>query len=992
MGVALQTSATGGLTASLATLASMTGAKVAAGLRGIVNMVGGPYVATFMAAAYATYELYNAQNAAGEAIASSTSFLEDSKKTVEEATNKIYLHTSATKAMTLAGMDLNDCTYHGTDLMDAYKIHMDKVTGGLYSQAEAARAATIETLKLQAAQNQGQLATLQTHSTKELGALASRQQAQGHYGESFLTSMYQGAQGVSSLLPFGTSQRDTDAQIARVRSNGSTIDQQLKEAQSKSTMDIVKDMQARGLGAPDKTDSHYEGTEAGDKKKRHRKVKDAEDLAKAIENTVDTLMKKLDAENPMGKLYDDYVKTITAEGHVLLSNSGYMKWQAQIKAGSKSAANETELLMAALSDTDNLDKKTMADLEKRYNTNAAGVRKLLAAQLAAYEIAKKQAVLKDSDYRHADSKEMISAIGSAVPEVEALSKALSEVGPMAQAALSSDDYSKWLEDLRSGVNDARGATQDLSDRIMELAGHTPSLDRALKESGMSARQYADAVEAAGRAIDYKTRMDKRDIGYGATTLRGMDQDNNKLNLTDRDASVMEKLTQATKDYLAAGSKEGPLTMEKVKGLEMEIRARQNLADQLQRNKSFFENNGVRGYINDIKDVGSAVNDLDKNVLQSLEDQLYNLGTTGKFSFNEIFKTIQGGLVRFASQGIMKTLTSKLFGDGELDGGAPSIFGKLFGQMGFKYQPDQKGKLGQTMGLSETTAMWVRLTGVNPMTGETWSGKPDFGSVGVVDPTTGKSFGEMGGAIPFGANTDLSNITGGLSKFGGGGGSSSTSTAAALNPAAIAPVVTPAAKATAQSFQQQLSGYMPLIGMAFAGTFKSPIAQVGAMFASMLLQKMLAGGGGGGGGGGMGGLGGLLGSLFGGGGGATPGFGSLDEAMAAAGGGFKEGGYSNAPVTYHSIHPAMFRNAPHYREGTANTSGGIPAILHDNEAVIPLSRGRKIPVEMAGSSRGQTIVQNYNIQTPDANSFRQSKQQLATDMHMMAGRAYRRNHG
>ena len=36
--------------------------------------------------------------------------------------------------------------------------------------------------------------------------------------------------------------------------------------------------------------------------------------------------------------------------------------------------------------------------------------------------------------------------------------------------------------------------------------------------------------------------------------------------------------------------------------------------------------------------------------------------------------------------------------------------------------------------------------------------------------------------------------------------------------------------------------------------------------------------------------------------------------------------------------------------TANTSG-IPAILHDNEAVIPLSRGRKIPVEMGGVQSG-----------------------------------------
>ncbi|MCB1504438.1 MAG: tape measure protein [Hyphomicrobiaceae bacterium] len=49
----------------------------------------------------------------------------------------------------------------------------------------------------------------------------------------------------------------------------------------------------------------------------------------------------------------------------------------------------------------------------------------------------------------------------------------------------------------------------------------------------------------------------------------------------------------------------------------------------------------------------------------------------------------------------------------------------------------------------------------------------------------------------------------------------------------------------------------------------------------------------------------------------------------------------------------FNNAPAFADGTANTSrqlsklpgGGIPSILHPNEAVIPLSRGRKVPVDL-----------------------------------------------
>lgn len=67
-------------------------------------------------------------------------------------------------------------------------------------------------------------------------------------------------------------------------------------------------------------------------------------------------------------------------------------------------------------------------------------------------------------------------------------------------------------------------------------------------------------------------------------------------------------------------------------------------------------------------------------------------------------------------------------------------------------------------------------------------------------------------------------------------------------------------------------------------------------------------------------------------------------------GFSEGGYSDRPgMTAHAMPVAAFHNAPHFAEGTPNTSG-IPAVLHDNEAVVPLSPGRKIPVELGGARR------------------------------------------
>ncbi|TMV06323.1 hypothetical protein FGK63_14285 [Ruegeria sediminis] len=95
-------------------------------------------------------------------------------------------------------------------------------------------------------------------------------------------------------------------------------------------------------------------------------------------------------------------------------------------------------------------------------------------------------------------------------------------------------------------------------------------------------------------------------------------------------------------------------------------------------------------------------------------------------------------------------------------------------------------------------------------------------------------------------------------------------------------------------------------------------------------------------------------------GAAGGTGSILSTVASIAGSFfgipmfKEGGYSDAPD------PFNFANAPHYAEGTANTSNGLPSILHPNEAVIPLSRGRKVPVEMSGGSGG--VVINGGIHT------------------------------
>lgn len=139
----------------------------------------------------------------------------------------------------------------------------------------------------------------------------------------------------------------------------------------------------------------------------------------------------------------------------------------------------------------------------------------------------------------------------------------------------------------------------------------------------------------------------------------------------------------------------------------------------------------------------------------------------------------------------------------------------------------------------------------------------------------------------------------------------------------------------------------------------------------LIEQLLSGIGGGGGG-----LGNAVGGLL--------------------GGIFEEGGYVGSPVSSAAMPASFWAGASHYAEGTPNTSGGMPAILHDNEAVIPLSRGREIPVRLEGAGVGggnaQPVIYNMNnnIHARDADSFRRNAKQTGGDFYRMISRAHIRN--
>jgi len=129
------------------------------------------------------------------------------------------------------------------------------------------------------------------------------------------------------------------------------------------------------------------------------------------------------------------------------------------------------------------------------------------------------------------------------------------------------------------------------------------------------------------------------------------------------------------------------------------------------------------------------------------------------------------------------------------------------------------------------------------------------------------------------------------------------------------------------------------GVTAAAQMQAGIVAGSSQGAALMAQAIATGSAAGGAGGGVAGM------LGGGGGG-----GFWSTAISVVGGlfGFDEG-------VANTSHPGAWQKLPHYAEGTANTSSGIPAVLHPNEAVVPLSRGRKIPVDMGEGSQGGVSV-------------------------------------
>ena len=101
----------------------------------------------------------------------------------------------------------------------------------------------------------------------------------------------------------------------------------------------------------------------------------------------------------------------------------------------------------------------------------------------------------------------------------------------------------------------------------------------------------------------------------------------------------------------------------------------------------------------------------------------------------------------------------------------------------------------------------------------------------------------------------------------------------------------------------------------------------------------------------------------------------------------EGGISDTLSKKGMVGLGTFQNARKFAQGGV-TSGTdrIPALLSPNEAIIPLSRNRAIPIE--GNLGGSTTV-TINVQANDVESFKQSRSQMLARMGTAIIRARRK---
>jgi hypothetical protein len=542
-----------------------------------------------------------------------------------------------------------------------------------------------------------------------------------------------------------------------------------------------------------------------------------------------------------------------------------------------------------------------------------------------------------------------------------------KISKAAQALLGTKGFKPWFDQIKKGGLDSDAQFNLLIKDLGNTKEGQARLNDIAARYGVTVSELTTIMKRQ-HEIDNQHLKDLRDQSqFGAVLLKQKDDEIRLARVSTVQAAALLEVQKQINEWNKDPHNK-PKSQEEINYLVNNIIQHEKYMDVLKQEREFYQNNGVNTYIRDLQTLGEVIHDTDKNFLTSMENELVSLGKTGKFSFSNLFGTIQDGLLKMASQNI----TSKIGGllTSGKDTKNPTIFGGLFGKL-----------FGGNTGF-DSAAAGKRFDAQNVAlyaTNVTTDGKLITGPLGAL----------LNGGVDRNGTTEAD---GSHNIYGNRGDNLQGVMDKALSTTAVK---------SGDEMTKTMGSSIHGLGGLFHSVFGGAIHGLGST-----LQYIISGLGGGGGGGGL--LGSLVGSvlpsIFGGGGikgigknfSASAGLqASVKNTIASNPGIFLEGGYSNAPVSRYMGSGVSFAHAPHYAEGTHNTSGGMPAILHDNEAVIPLSRGRKVAVELtnrAGHGSGTTVNNVWNVQTPNADSFRKSQQQITGQMHRAASRATMRNHG
>lgn len=450
---------------------------------------------------------------------------------------------------------------------------------------------------------------------------------------------------------------------------------------------------------------------------------------------------------------------------------------------------------------------------------------------------------------------------------------------------------------------------------------------------------------------------RRRSSGSTSSERGQRETESAASAAERLAKAIETMNKALDDSLDSLEQENTSLMMLASGFTTSERAARILAEAQQNGVNIMDentlamvrqieaaellnealtrlaNDPVNDWMNSVPTWREAGQQIETGVLNHLSDSISNFIKTGEFSFEALGDAILGTVADIIADKAVKELATLLGGNttgsGEGGFGLGGLFSNLFGNGGSAGDPADPFASGGSMG-GEAAMQNAIITG----------SQQGAEAMRNAIATAGQQVSQ---GITTGGQTAASTMSTSVQTAGVSAGTQmSTQT------------MTGGTIAGTQMMTQTQTG----------GTIAAQQMQQGIMAGgSAAAQQMAAASSGGGGGGGFlgGGIGGML---------LGAGIGILSSIFS------KKKSQPSGPAE--PVTPVGIRQ---FSEGTPNTSG-IPAILHPNEAVIPLSGGRKVPVEMNDSmnsgNNGKTLVQNFNIQTPDADSFRKSQKQMAAD--------------